>query len=136
MANGIRETAKAFMCSRNTVRLWVRRYKKEGLDGLFERKKIPRMIPHKTPSYLEEMVVLARQKVPCYGAKRLKVMFSLKPSIGAIGRILREKGLTRKQRKKYKKKRDLREIKAKYKVLTHHQVDVKHSMIFPIIGHK
>jgi transposase len=126
LREGIREAARAFRCSRNTVRLWLRRYQAEGLSGLKEKSKAPRRIPHKTSPYLEEKVVEARTKIPCYGPRRLKRMFVLKPSIGAIGRILRQRGLTRKPKKRHEKKRDLREVKAKYRALTHHQADTKH----------
>lgn len=123
---GIREAARAFRCSRNTVRRWLRRYQQEGLTGLKERSRAPGRIPHKTSAYLEQRVIEARQRVPCYGAARLKRMFLLKPSVGAIARILRQQGLTRRARKRYQKKRDLREVKAAHRALSHHQVDTKH----------
>ncbi len=128
---GIREAARAFVCSRNTVRLWLRRYGAEGLSGLKERSRAPKRIPHKTSPYHEGKVIEARLKVPGYGAKRLKEMFALKPSIGATARILRQNGLTRKLKKKYQKKRDLREVKARHKALTHHQADTKHLYDIP-----
>jgi hypothetical protein len=58
-------------------------------------------------------------------------MFALRPSVGAIGRILREHGLTKRPRKRYQKKRDLRQIKARYKALSYHQVDTKHLYDIP-----
>ena len=128
---GIREAARAFGCSRNTVRLWLRRYEADGIKGLQEKRKAPRHIPHKTSKYQEKQVIQARKQVPCYGAARLKTMFRLKPSVGAIGRILRANGLTQKTRRKYQKKRDLRKIKAAYKALTHHQMDTKHLYDIP-----
>ena len=45
---GIREAARAFRCSRNTVRVWLRRYGQEGARGLKERSRAPGRIPHKT----------------------------------------------------------------------------------------
>lgn len=78
LKEGIREASRAFRCSRNTVRLWLRRYEEEGLSGLVERSKAPKRIPHKTSLYLEGKVIEARRQVPCYGAERLKEMFSLK----------------------------------------------------------
>lgn len=123
---GLREAARVFRCSRNTVRLWVRRYEVGGYSGLQERSRAPQRIPHKTSWYLERQVVGARRQVPCYGAARLKRMFALRPSVGAIGRILRQHGLTRRPRKRYQKKRDLRQVKARYKVLGFYQVDTKH----------
>ncbi len=123
---GIREAARAFRCSRNTVRKWVRRLEEEGVRGLKDRSRGPGRIPHKTSRYHENRVIEARKAVPCYGAGRLKEMFGLRPSEGAIGRILRQNGLTRKPRKKYRKKRDLRAEKSRYRALTHHQADVKY----------
>lgn len=46
--------------------------------------------------------------------------------MGAIARILRQRKLTRTQRRKHQKKRDLREVKARYRALEHVQVDVKY----------
>jgi len=123
---GLREAARVFRCSRNTVRLWVRRYEVEGFSGLQGRSRAPHRIPHKTSLYLENKVVEARRQVPCYGAFRLKQMFGLRPSVGAIGRILRERGLTRRPKRRYQKKRDLRQVKARYQALSYYQVDVKH----------
>ena len=128
---GIREAMRAFRCSRNTVRTWKRRYEAEGMRGLADRSRAPKRIPHKTSAYLEVKVVEARKKVPCYGPERLKWMFRLKPSEGAIGRILRDRKLTRQPRKKYEKKRDLREVKARYVALSHHQGDTKHLYDIP-----
>lgn len=130
-AQGIREAARAFRCSRNTVRRWLRRYAEQGVKALKERSRAPNKIPHKTSAYLEERVIEARQWAPCYGAARLKRMFFLRPSVGAIARILRQRGLTRKPRRRYQKKRDLREVKAKYQALSHHQMDTKHLYDIP-----
>lgn len=70
-------------------------------------------------------MIAARKALP-FGAARLKTLYGLEPSVGAIARILREKKMTRKLRRKYQKKRDLREIKARYRALEHVQVDVKY----------
>ena len=128
---GIREAARVFGASRNTVRLWLRRYEREGISGLEDKRKGPKNIPHKTPKEEEERIIAAKKKVPCYGAGKLKEAFGLRASVGAIGRILRERGLTRKPKKKYKKKRDLREVKARYEALTHHQEDIKYLSDIP-----
>lgn len=123
--HGIREAARAFRCSRNTVRLWLRRYEAAGARALVERSRAPKRIPHKTPSAEEERVVRAREAVPCFGAARLKEMFDLEAGKSAIGRILSERGLAKRKRKKREKQRDLREVKARYRALTRLQMDVK-----------
>jgi transposase len=124
--HGIREAARVFRASRNTVRLWLRRYEEKGAGALVERSRAPKRIPHKTSQAQERKIVAARQAVPCYGPRRLKSIFELEASKNAIGRILKERGLARQRRKKRQKQADLREVKAKYQALTHLQMDVKY----------
>src|SRR5690606_39205515 len=129
--HGIWEAGRAFRCSRNTVRLWLRRYEAGGAGALVERTRAPKRIPHKTSKQQERRVVAARTAVPCYGPRRLKSQFGLKMSKNAIARILKEKGLTRRRRKKREKQADLREVKARYRALTHLQMDVKYLWDIP-----
>lgn len=123
--HGIRAAARQFDCSRNTVRLWVRRYEAEGPSGLKERSRAPRTCPHKTSPAEERKILAARQQAPCFGPQRLRDAFGLKPSCSAIARILKEKGLTRKTKTKSKKKNDLRQVKARYQVFERIQADTK-----------
>ena len=129
--NGNKAAAREYGCSKNTVKLWRRRFEAEGMRGLNDRRDVPRNIPHKTSGADEEYIVNCRNKVPCYGPRRLKLFFGIAASEGAIKRILREYGLTRKKRKKYQRRNDLRQEKAKYKAFTHHQEDTKHLYDIP-----
>jgi transposase len=122
---GIRKAAREFGVSRNTIRLWLRRYEKGGPSALKEKSRAPKSCPHKTSSVQEKKILDARHQVPCFGPRRLKDYFGLKPSAGAISRILRQNKLTERRRKKYKKKNDLREIKARYRVFERLQMDTK-----------
>ena len=131
LEHGIKPTARRLNMSVNTVRKWVRRYKAEGNDGLMDRRNGPTSIPHKTPAQLEEQVVKIRSIAPCYGARRMKYFFALTPSVGAIQRIIRERGLTRKKKRKYQTKNDLRAIKAQYKAGTRLQMDIKYLTDIP-----
>ena len=82
------------------ARLHMVRYDQtEGISGLEDRRKGPKNIPHKTPKEEEERIIAAKKKVPCYGAGKLKEAFGLRASVGAVGRILRERGLIRKPKK-------------------------------------
>jgi len=126
LKEGIRAAQRAFQTSRNTVRKWLRRFEKDGLPGLKEQSRAPRFCPHRTPKAQERLVLEQRARTPGFSARRLKREFGLKPSIGAIARILRQHGLTRRKKRKYQTKRDLRAIKAQYAALTHFQVDVKY----------
>ena len=123
---GVKPTARAFGTTPKTVRKWRDRYQAEGLPCLHGRSRQPRMCPHKTSAADEATVLAQRHRTPGFSAERLKREFDLKPSVGAISRILRQRGLTRKPKKKHQTKRDLREIKKKYKPFRRFKMDVKY----------
>ncbi len=109
-----------------------KRFDSGGAGALKNKSRAPHRRPLKTPQEVEREIIAKRKKAPCYGPKRLKYFNpSLKASEGAIYRILKEHGLLRRHRKKYQRKQDLREVKTKYKSLTHHQEDVKHLYDIP-----
>jgi len=122
---GISETARQFNTSRPTVRKWKQRYEKHGTKGLHNLSKKPHHIPHKTPQYIEELVVKHRNRLPSWGPSRLKEDFNLPISELAIHRILKQNGLVKKQKRKHQRKKDLRMIKMKMKAFQKIQVDVK-----------
>jgi transposase len=129
---GNKAAARRFGCSKNTVKLWRRRYETQGMFGLEDCRRGPNDIPHKTSSEEEKRIIECRMKAPCYGPKRLKWAYNIQASEGAIARILKVNGLTRRPRKKYQRKQDLRAAKAAaYQALSHHQEDVKHLYDIP-----
>jgi len=75
---GIKETARIFGCSRNTVRKWFRRFNEEGFKGLEERSRAPKTCPHKTSSKWEQEVIIQRLRTPSFSARRMKREFELK----------------------------------------------------------
>jgi transposase len=124
--HGNKPAAKHYGCDVRTVRNWRKRFDSGGTGALKNKSRAPHRRPHKTSKEMENQIIAKRKTMPCYGPKRLKYFNpSLKVSEGAIYRILKENGLLRKHRKKYRRKQDLREVKAKYQALTHHQEDVK-----------
>jgi transposase-like protein len=58
---GIKPTARKFKISRNTLRTWNRRFKKQGKKGLYDRRQGPHLIPNKMPLEMEEKIVSIRQ---------------------------------------------------------------------------
>ena len=62
---------------------------------------------------------------------RIKYFFGVSCSLGAIQRVIRQHGLTRKRKQKTEKKRDLRAVKAKRPSMTHIQMDLKHLYDIP-----
>jgi len=122
---GIRAAARTFACSRNTVRLWLRRFQQGDRSALVERSRAPLRCPHKTSAAEERKVLQPRAALPCAGPRRLKDLFQLPPSPGAIARILRQKGLARPRRTQRQRKNDLRAIKALYPAFARLQAHTK-----------
>jgi transposase len=116
MVIGVKPTAGLFRTTPKTVRKWLKRYHQERLSGLNELPRIPEHCPHKTSPALERKVVELRKRYTFMGAEMLKREHSLPCSHSAIGRILREHNLIQKRRPKHKRKKDLSEIKKRWKL--------------------
>ncbi len=123
---GISATARHYRTTRKTVQKWGRRYREGGLGALKNRSRAPKRIPHKMSPELERKIVRLRTKYRAWGPKRLKMYFDLPCSEGAIYRVLRQNGLIRKRKKKWKKRGDLRRLKAALKPFEKILVDGKH----------
>lgn len=126
--HGVKPAAREFNVSPAIVRKWLRRWREANYSraSLTDRSRAPKTCPHKTSLKETRKVLKAREQCPFMGPQRLKRDFRLSPGLGAIARILRQNGLTRKRKKKYEKKRDMRAIKARYKPFEENQVDVKY----------
>ena len=114
--HGIKPTARHFATTVPTVRKWLRRFRQHGPSGLRGHSRAHRHCPHKTSAQIEQQVLALRQKLPTFGAARLKREFDLPVSHMAIQRIWREHGLIRKRRKKYQRKQDLAAVKATWRL--------------------
>jgi transposase len=123
-AKGISAAARELGTSRLTVRTWKSRYEQEGLKGLEERSRAPKKRPGKIREALEQKIRDLRGKYR-WGPDRLKVQCGLPCSTGAIYRVLKQGGMIQRRKKKWEKKRDLREQKKKLKPFEKLQVDVK-----------
>ena len=130
---GVKPTARRWGCEPKTVRKWLVRWKQahHARAALQDRSRAPKSCPHRTPPRVEAQILRERQKAPCLGARRLKLFCAIPAGVGAIARILRQHGLTRKRKKKYQKKRDMRELKARFKPFEQLQVDAKYLTDIP-----
>lgn len=100
------DLCREFGISRITGYKYLERYESEGLDGLKDksraRKRQPKAIRPKTV----EMIVRARESHPTWGARKLLALIKRRyagvsdwPHPSTVGRILRRKGLTQKQKR-------------------------------------
>lgn len=109
---GIRETARQFHTSRNTVRKWYRRWRDVGYQGLADQSRRPKHSPWATPPEERRKLVKLKKKYKRVGAETIKAIENLPQSAKTIRKIWREEGVSsRKRRKKHRTKQNLREIK-------------------------
>jgi transposase-like protein len=128
---GIKPTARKFKIAPNTLRSWVKRFNKSGKKGLYDQRNGPEHIPNKMPKEMEEKIISIRKRTKCFGPRRIKYHYNIPYSLGAIQRVIRSYKLTRKRRKVAKKRRDMREVKAKRHSMSHLQMDVKYLTDIP-----
>lgn len=128
--HGVRSAVRAFGCSRNTVRKWLRRYEPRRPSSLQEQSKRPHRCPHQTPAGIETQVVKRRHQTG-YGAERLKMEFDLPCGVSAIKRILRDHNLARPRKRKHVTKQDLREVKRQWKLFGQLCADTKYLQDIP-----
>ena len=89
-----------FNVSRPTGRLWLQRYREQGIGGIAERSRAPQHRPTQTPAWLEAQVVELRRQYPDWGARKLQVLLAragLELTRSTIHRILLRQGLVREQ---------------------------------------
>jgi len=128
--HGIHAAVRQFGCARNTVRLWFRRWE-AGDNALADHSRRPNHQPGRTTAAHEKLVIAARKKAPCFGARRLVDMFELPVGKGAVHRILRDEKLIRPRPRKHRRKADLRAIKAAHPPLCRLQMDTKYLTDIP-----
>lgn len=121
----VSETARFYGATRPTVRKWLGRFEKEGLSGLKDRPKIPKYIPHKMKPEDEERIVSLRKEHPGWGSMRLLDLYHVAGSNGSVHRVIRQNGLIKPKRKRWRKRKDLSELKKKLGLFASNQIDTK-----------
>lgn len=128
--HGIKAANRAFGCSRNTVRKWLRRVVSGKPSTLKEQSRRPHHSPNQTSRRVERQVVHLKKETG-FGAERLKEEFDLPCSVGAIKRIARQHKLVLPRKKKHKTKKDLREVKKHWRLFQQLSADSKHLYDIP-----
>lgn len=123
--HGVKPAARHFHTTPNTVRKWLRRF--DGtLDSLADHSRAPHYSPRKLPANDEARIVAVKQRLPTWGARRLKRDCRLPYSEKAIRRVCRDHGLNRTyRRRKHETKRCLREVKKQWCFLQQISTDTK-----------
>ena len=99
---------RVFGISRETGYVWVRRYveAQHKIDAVNEGSRRAHHLPHAVDDTVVDLVVRARKHRPTWGPRKLHTWLSERrpelplPGSTAIGRILRQHGLTRLRRRR------------------------------------
>jgi transposase InsO family protein len=109
----VKEVARDWGVSRQTIHAWLGRYEEAGLEGLSNRSFRPLRCPHQMPAEVEVKVLEMRRSKPYWGAHRLVLELARKgvkptPSESAVYRSLVRAGVidpARRQRREVHFKR-------------------------------
>ena len=102
----IAEIARRRQISRKSIHKWVARYEEYGAEGLRDLSRAPLHAGQTVEAIWKERVAAVRQEHPQWGAPKLewalrqRYQKSEVPSISTIGRILKERGLSRGRNKR------------------------------------
>ncbi len=124
----IRRTAKILDTSRFIVRKFIKRYNKDGDEGLEDKSRKPKVSPKQTARHIEEKVIKQREKsnMGIYEiAKVLEREANIKISPYTIRNILKRYKYTKKKRKRAKYGKSMYVDYAEIKELQYFQIDTK-----------
>lgn len=112
--HGIRETARQYGTTRNTVRKWYRRWEKSkhNYNLLKDSSHRPHRFPNAISKEYRKEIKKLKEKYKRLGADQIKVLEDVQVSARTMRKIWREEGVaSRKRRKKHKTKQNLRKVK-------------------------
>jgi transposase InsO family protein len=102
------DLCREFGISRKTGEKFKRRFRELGPVGLEDQSRAPKLIPHKTPPELVEVLLVERRQHPTWGPRKLKEVLEKRlerpfPAASTIGDIFAEHGLIvpRRKRRRY-----------------------------------
>jgi len=115
LTHGVKPTARVFDTSPPVVRKWLERFKENGYAGLADLSRRPHHSPRATPKGIKDHIVSLKKKYRRLGAVQVKTLEGLKQAPKTIRKFWREAGVaSRKRKKKYITKRNLREVKKRF----------------------
>ena len=113
--HGAKPTARLYATGPKTVRKWILRFDEGGYQALEDKSRRPHHSPHKTSPDAVKKIVKLKAEYKRLGAEQIKILENVQPSAKTIRKIWRENGVSsRRRRKKYVAKQNLREIKKQF----------------------
>ena len=132
LSHGVKPTARVFGTSPPVVRKWLARFKEQGYAGLVDLSRKPHHSPRATSQAIKDHIVALKKKYRRLGAAQVKTLEKLTQAPKTIRKFWREAGAaSRKRRKKYITKQNLREVKKKFYLFQQSCEDTKDLIDIP-----
>jgi hypothetical protein len=128
---GNKPAAREFSTTPKTVRKWVKRYSKENNYRLQELSRRPHSNPKEIEPFWQFKIcdicnTFQKRKKRLTAARLHRDHPEIPYSVKTIAKVMKKNGFMKLAKRKYERKRDLRELKKKYKPFEKIQVDVKY----------
>jgi len=133
---GIKPCDRHYQTTVKTVRKWVKRYQQYKEDGLKDLSRKKTHCPIKIDKETELQIIECRKAHPAWGARRIKEVLELNYSHVSIHRVIKDAGLILPKRKKYKKRKDMQEVRKQKKVFRRFQIDIKYQATHFLIPYR
>lgn len=103
----ISELCQRYNISRDTGYRWLTRYRREGVEGLKERSRMPHTSPKRSSEALEAAVLETRREHPSWGGRKIRTYLLENgveevPSASTVHAILRRHGALREDRREHR----------------------------------
>ena len=132
ISNGVKPTARVFGTSPPVVRKWLERFKEHGYAGLVDLSRRPHYSPRATAQSIKDHIVGLRTKYRRLGAEQVKTLEDLKQAPKTIRKFWRDAGVpSRRRKKKYIIKQNLREVKKQFYLFQQSCEDTKDLIDIP-----
>lgn len=126
LKHGVKPTARTYDTTPKTVRKWVRRFQQGNYQALNDLSRRPHYSPNALSAEESAQIVKLRAKYKRLGAEQVKILENLERSTKTIRKTWRNNGVSsRKRRKKYITKQNLREVKKRFKLFEQSCEDTK-----------
>lgn len=98
----VTDLCREYGISRKTGDKFKQRFKRMGLAGLEDQSRAPRVIPHRTPAEMVELLLAEKQRYPTWGPKKLKEILERRlqrpfPAASTISEILCKHGFVQRR---------------------------------------
>ena len=127
---GVKPTAREFSTTPKTVRKWMKRLKSEGKAGLADRSRRPKTSPNQMKPHwrfkIADVVEKAIRDNKRTNAELVKRKNGIPHSRKSVLKEMKKHGYDPKVRRKSRRRKDLREVKAKMRSFEKLQVDTKY----------